>query len=326
MRNSLALIGATGVVGASVIDVLHEMNMRFDEFIAVASEKSYGKKVKYFGEDIPVVGIEQALSLRPRFAIFCAGKDVSLQYAKKFTQQGTIVVDNSSAWRLEKDVPLVVPEINPETIANHKLIANPNCSTIQMVLALSNLHKRYGIKRIVVSTYQSVTGSGKKGIDQLSDERMGKSVSVMAYPHQIDLNVIPQGGMFCDNGYTEEEMKLVNETRKIFNDNNIRISPTVVRVPVFGGHSEAVNVEFHTSFDLNEVFDILNNTYGVTVCDDPSHQMYPMPITAQGNDAVFVGRIRKDLSHENTLNLWIVADNLRKGAATNAVQIVKLFL
>lgn len=323
MDKSLAIIGASGVVGSTVIKVLEEHNMLPSELYLVASDKSVGKSVNCFGKQFSIVSIDDAIAAEPDFAIFTAGKNVSLKYAPLFAEMGTVVIDNSSAWRMNDDVPLVVPEINADSIGNSKIIANPNCSTIQLVLALSKLHETFKIKRIVVSTYQSVTGSGKKGIDQLCSERSGTVCLNGAYHYQIDLNLIPHAGSFLDNDYTDEEMKLVYETRKILNDNEIQVSPTVVRVPVFGGHSESVNVEFFNDFNINDAIEILKSTSGVTVIDDVANNIYPMPMFAEGKDDVFVGRIRRDLYVNNALNMWIVSDNLRKGAATNAVQILK---
>lgn len=322
----IALVGATGLVGSVMIKVLEERGFQDIEFIPVASSKSVGKKVTFCGNEYSIVSMEDAISKAPDIAIFSAGGTTSLQFAPKFAEKGTIVIDNSSAWRMFDYIPLIVPQINGDILTPaDKIIANPNCSTIQMVMALAPLHNKYKIKRIVVSTYQSVTGSGIKGVDQLNYERTDLP-HVKAYPHQIDLNLIPHGGSFEPDGYTSEETKLVNETRKILRDESIQVSATVVRVPVFGGHSESVNVEFYNEFDIKEVFTLLNEMDGVTVLDDPSQNLYPMPLTAEGKDDVFVGRIRRDFSQPKTLNLWIVADNLRKGAATNAVEIAQFIL
>lgn len=322
----IALVGATGLVGSVMIKVLEERGFQDIEFIPVASSKSVGKKVTFCGNEYSIVSMEDAISKAPDIAIFSAGSTTSLQFAPKFAEKGTIVIDNSSAWRMFDYIPLIVPQINGDILTPaDKIIANPNCSTIQMVMALAPLHNKYKIKRIVVSTYQSVTGSGVKGVDQLNYERTDLP-HVKAYPHQIDLNLIPHGGSFEPDGYTSEETKLVNETRKILRDESIQVSATVVRVPVFGGHSESVNVEFYNEFDIKEVFTLLNEMDGVTVLDDPSQNLYPMPLTAEGKDDVFVGRIRRDFSQPKTLNLWIVADNLRKGAATNAVEIAQFIL
>jgi aspartate-semialdehyde dehydrogenase len=317
----LAVIGATGLVGGEMLKVLAEHNFPITELIPVASSKSVGTYVAYRGKNYPVFSMEDAIAAKPQIAIFSAGGSVSLEYAPKFAAVGTTVIDNSSAWRMDNSKKLVVPEVNAhELTANDKIIANPNCSTIQMVMVLNPLHKKYTIKRVVVSTYQSVTGTGKKAVDQLMAERAG-TTATQAYPHRIDLNVLPHIDVFLENGYTKEEMKMVNETKKIMSDNSIQVTATTVRIPVMGGHSEAVNIEFANDFDLEEVRQILENTEGVIVQDNPKQNLYPMPIHANGKDEVFVGRIRRDESQAKTLNLWIVADNLRKGAATNAVQI-----
>ncbi len=327
----LAIIGATGLVGETLLEVLSEENYfplsKIKEIFFVASEKSKGKKLLFNGKYHEVMTISDCLQKSPDIAIFSCGSEASISYAKEFTKMGCFVVDNSSAWRLHDDVPLVVPEINGDCVnENTKLIANPNCSTIQMVLALSELHKHYKLKRIVVSTYQSVSGSGHKGLTQLSSERQGIKPPAMAYPHTIDLNVIPQGGDFNKNGYTSEEEKLVNETRKIFNDNNIQVSATVVRVPVMVAHSEAINAEFERPFSLNEVKDIISSSSGVIHSDCNDINLYPTPLLAQGKDEVFVGRVRIDHTQPNTLNMWVVSDNLRKGAATNAIQIAAIII
>jgi len=322
----IALVGATGLVGSVMMKVLEERGFQDIEFIPVASSKSVGKKVTFCGKEFAIVAMEDAIAQAPDIAIFSAGGTTSLQYAPKFADKGTIVIDNSSAWRMFDYIPLVVPQINGDILTPaDKIIANPNCSTIQMVMALAPLHNKYKIKRIVVSTYQSVTGTGVKAVDQLNYERTDLPHDKV-YPHQIDLNLIPHGGSFEVDGYTTEETKLVNETRKILRDESIQITATVVRVPVFGGHSESVNVEFYNEFDIKDVFFLLNEMDGVTVLDDPSQNLYPMPLTAEGKDDVFVGRIRRDFSQPKTINLWIVADNLRKGAATNAVEIAQLIL
>src|SRR6056297_331174 len=319
----IAVVGATGLVGSVLLKVLEERKFPCKTVIPVASEKSIGKKVKYNNADIEVVGMEQAISLKPDIAIFSAGGETSLKWAPEFAKAGITVIDNSSAWRMHTDKKLIVPEINASLLTKEdKIIANPNCSTIQMVVALAPLHKKYTIERVVVSTYQSVTGSGVKAVSQMENER--KNVDgAMAYPHKIDLNCLPHGGSFDETGYTSEEVKLLNETRKILSDNSIRVTATVVRVPVYGGHSEAVNVEFENDFDLLDVKSTLRNAEGIVLEDNPDENIYPMPINAEGKDNVFVGRIRKDFSQPNSLNLWIVADNLRKGAATNAVQIAE---
>lgn len=319
----VAVVGATGLVGTKMLQVLAERNFPVTELIPVASARSAGKKVTFKGNEYTVVDMETAIAAKPNVAIFSAGGSTSLEWAPKFAEAGITVVDNSSAWRMDPTKKLVVPEINADALtAEDKIIANPNCSTIQMVLALNPLHKKYGLKRVVVSTYQSVTGTGKKAVDQLMNERAGKE-GEMAYKYRIDLNVIPQIDVFLDNGYTKEEMKMVNETRKIMRDESIRITSTTVRIPVMGGHSEAVNAEFEKDFDLDEVRKLLAGTPGIIVTDDPSTQQYPMPMDAHDKDEVFVGRIRRDESQPNTLNMWIVSDNLRKGAATNAVQIAE---
>jgi len=320
----VAIIGATGLVGGEILKVLAERNFPVTEIIPVASERSIGKKVNFKGIDYTVVGYETAIAMKPNVAIFSAGGSTSLEVAPKFAAAGITVVDNSSAWRMDPTKKLVVPEINAYTLTKEdKIIANPNCSTIQMVVILNPLHKKYTIKRVVVSTYQSVTGTGKAAVDQLFDERAGKENIARVYPHKIDLNVLPHIDVFLDNGYTKEEMKMILETKKIMMDDSIQVTATTVRIPTIGGHSEAVNIEFEQDFDLAEVRHILENEEGVIVQDDPKNFLYPMPITAHGKDEVFVGRIRRDESQKNTLNLWIVADNLRKGAATNAIQIAE---
>ncbi|MDL2227344.1 aspartate-semialdehyde dehydrogenase [Bacteroidales bacterium OttesenSCG-928-K03] len=319
----IAIIGCTGVVGSIMLKVLEEQQIPISDLLPVASIKSIGKNVSFNNENYKIISIEEAIERKPDFAIFSAGKEISKKYAPLFVNNGTTVIDNSSAWRMNNDVPLVVPEINFNSAYNNKLIANPNCSTIQMVLAIHELHNIFKIKRLVASTYQSVSGSGAKGINQLFAERKGADNSSPAYPHQIDLNIIPHGGAFLDNGYTEEEIKLVDETRKILNDNSIQITATVVRVPVTGGHSISLNIEFEKDFTLDEIYSTLKNTSGITVMDDIKNNIYPTPLFAEGKDDVFVGRIRRDFSAPNSLNIWITADNLRKGAATNAVQILK---
>ena len=320
----VAIVGATGLVGGEILKVLAERNFPVTEIIPVASERSIGKKVNFKGADYSVVGYETAIAMKPNVAIFSAGGSTSLEVAPKFAAAGITVVDNSSAWRMDPTKKLVVPEINAYTLTKEdKIIANPNCSTIQMVVILNPLHKKYKIKRVVVSTYQSVTGTGKAAVDQLFDERAGKENIARVYPHKIDLNVLPHIDVFLDNGYTKEEMKMILETKKIMMDDSIQVTATTVRIPTIGGHSEAVNIEFEHDFDLAEVRNILENEEGVIVQDDPKNFLYPMPITAHGKDEVFVGRIRRDESQKNTLNLWIVADNLRKGAATNAIQIAE---
>jgi len=320
----IAVVGATGLVGSKMLEVLNERKFPISELIPVASEKSVGKFISFQNKSIIIQSMEQAIAAKPQLAIFSAGGNVSLEWAPKFAKAGITVIDNSSAWRMDTTKKLVVPEINAnELTIEDKIIANPNCSTIQMVVVLNPLHKKYKIKRVVVSTYQSVTGTGAKAVDQLLNERKNGSSAQMAYKYSIDLNVIPQIDLFLENGYTKEEMKMVNETKKIMGDSSIELTATAVRIPVMGGHSESVNIEFEKEFELNEVFQILNNTKGIVVQDDPKNQLYPMPITSHNKDEVFVGRIRKDESQKNTLNLWIVADNLRKGAATNAIQIAE---
>ncbi len=320
----IAVVGATGLVGSKMLEVLNERKFPISELILVASEKSVGKFISFQNKSIIIQSMEQAIAAKPQLAIFSAGGNVSLEWAPKFAKAGITVIDNSSAWRMDTTKKLVVPEINAnELTIKDKIIANPNCSTIQMVVVLNPLHKKYKIKRVVVSTYQSVTGTGAKAVDQLLNERKSGSSAQMAYKYSIDLNVIPQIDLFLENGYTKEEMKMVNETKKIMGDSSIELTATAVRIPVMGGHSESVNIEFEKEFELNEVFEILNNTKGIVVQDDPKNQLYPMPITSHNKDEVFVGRIRRDESQKNTLNLWIVADNLRKGAATNAIQIAE---
>ncbi len=322
----LAVVGATGLVGTEILEVLDEHNFPYDELLLVASERSVGKQIEYKGKKHTVIGLADAVAARPAIAIFSAGGSTSLEWAPRFAEVGTFVIDNSSAWRMDPAKKLVVPEINANEIGpDDKIIANPNCSTIQMVLALEPLRQRYGIKRIVVSTYQSVTGTGKAAVDQMMAERAGE-VPQMVYPHKIDMNVLPHIDVFQPNGYTKEEMKMINETKKIFGDNSIQVTSTTVRIPTMGGHSEAVNVEFKQDFDLAEVRSLLESAPGVIVQDDPTNFIYPMPITAHKKDEVFVGRLRRDESQSNTLNMWIVADNLRKGAATNAVQIAEYLL
>lgn len=319
----VAVVGATGLVGSKMLQVLTERNFPVTELIPVASEKSVGKEVIFKGKPFKVVNADTAISMKPNVAIFSAGGGTSLEWAPKFAAAGITVIDNSSAWRMDPEKKLVVPEVNASALTpEDKIIANPNCSTIQMVLVLDPLHKKYGIQRVVVSTYQSVTGTGVKAVDQLMNERKGIE-GEKAYAHQIDLNVIPQIDVFLDNGYTKEEMKMVKETVKILGDENVKVTATTVRIPVIGGHSESVNIAFSNDFDLDEVRSILSQTPGVIVVDEPAAGKYPMPKDAHDKDEVFVGRIRRDETQANTLNLWIVADNLRKGAATNAVQIAE---
>jgi aspartate-semialdehyde dehydrogenase len=321
----VAVVGATGMVGNVMLQVLREQNFPITELIPVASEKSIGTEIDFGGLKFKVVGMETAIAMRPDIALFSAGGETSLEWAPKFAAVGCTVIDNSSAWRMEATKKLIVPEINGEILTSEdKIIANPNCSTIQLVLALSPLHKAYKVKRVVVSTYQSITGTGVKAMQQMENERNGIS-GEMAYKYPIDKNCIPQCDYFEENGYTKEEMKLTNETKKIL-DETISVTATAVRVPVVGGHSEAVNIEFEKDFDLSEVRRLLHEQPGIVVKDDNTTYSYPMPKYAQGKDAVFVGRIRRDETQPNTLNMWIVADNLRKGAATNAVQIAKLLM
>ncbi|MQP53243.1 MULTISPECIES: aspartate-semialdehyde dehydrogenase [unclassified Flavobacterium] len=319
----VAVVGATGMVGEIMLQVLAERNFPVTELIPVASEKSVGKEIEWKGNTYKVVGLQTAVDMKPEIALFSAGGETSLEWAPKFAAAGTTVIDNSSAWRMDETKKLVVPEINASILTKEdKIIANPNCSTIQMVMALAPLHAKYDIKRIVVSTYQSITGTGVKAVRQLENEYAGIQ-DEMAYKYPIHRNAIPQCDSFEANGYTKEEMKLVRETQKILNDNTIAVTATAIRIPVVGGHSEAVNIQFENDFDVNEVREILHNTPGVTVQDNLDTYSYPMPIYAQGKDDVFVGRIRRDESQPNTLNMWIVADNLRKGAATNTIQIAE---
>jgi aspartate-semialdehyde dehydrogenase len=319
----VAVVGATGLVGSKMLQVLTERNFPVTELIPVASEKSVGKEVTFKGKTWKVVNAATAISMQPNVAIFSAGGSTSLEWAPKFAAAGITVIDNSSAWRMDPTKKLVVPEVNGDAITREdKIIANPNCSTIQMVLVLKPLHEKYKIKRVVVSTYQSVTGTGVKAVTQLMNERQGIT-GEMAYPYQIDLNVIPQIDVFLDNGYTKEEMKMVNETKKIMGDDSILVTATTVRIPVMGGHSESVNIEFEHEYEVADIRSILENTPGVIVVDDPSKAQYPMPKDAHDKDEVFVGRIRRDETQPKTVNMWIVADNLRKGAATNAVQIAE---
>ncbi len=319
----IAVVGATGLVGTKMLEILNERNFPFTELIPVASEKSVGQKVVYKGIEYPVVGMQTAIDMKPDIALFSAGGGTSLQWAEKFAEAGTTVIDNSSAWRMDETKKLVVPEVNAAVLtAADKIIANPNCSTIQMVVVLKPLHEKYKIKRIVVSTYQSVTGTGKKAVDQLMAERQNM-FSEKAYPYQIDLNLLPHIDVFMDNGYTKEEMKMVNETKKIMGDNSIAVTATAVRVPVMGGHSESLNIEFENEFDLTELIDLLDKSKGIVVQNDVANLQYPMPLHAHNKDEVFVGRIRRDETQPKTLNCWIVSDNLRKGAATNAIQIAE---
>jgi aspartate-semialdehyde dehydrogenase len=323
----LALVGATGLVGSEMVKVLEErIANNITEFIPVASEKSVGNNFTFNSKQYVIKSLEAAVNANCDIAIFSAGGSVSLEWAPKFEERGCYVIDNSSAWRMNPNNALIVPEINShETNTKSKIIANPNCSTIQLVMVLAPLHAKYKIKRVVVSTYQSITGTGVKAVQQMEMER-NSDFSSKVYPHVIDKNCIPQCDVFSDDDYTKEELKIINETKKILNDNNIQITATAVRVPVVGGHSESVNIEFENEIDISEIKNILNNSKGIVVVDDIANSEYPMPINAKGKDDVFVGRIRKDLSTENAINIWIVSDNLRKGAATNAVQIVQYLL
>ncbi|NVO85761.1 aspartate-semialdehyde dehydrogenase [Hymenobacter terrestris] len=323
----VAVVGATGLVGTEMLKVLAERNFPVTELLPVASARSVGQEIEFRGQKYKVVSLDDAIAARPAVAIFSAGGAISLQEAPRFAAVGTVVIDNSSAWRMDPTKKLVVPEINAHTLtADDKIVANPNCSTIQLVVALNELHKKYKVERIVVSTYQSVTGTGKQAVDQMMQERAGQTASNPAYPHRIDLNVLPHIDVFQENGYTKEEMKMVLETKKIFGDDAIRLTATTVRVPVMGGHSEAVNVEFAQEFDLEDVRELLRHTEGVELVDDVQKNVYPMPQNAHGRDAVLVGRLRRDETQPKTLNMWVVADNLRKGAATNAVQIAEVMV
>ena len=322
----VAVVGATGLVGTKMLQVLAERKFPCSEVLAVASERSVGKEVLFNGKKLKVVGMQDAIDAKPAIALFSAGGGTSLEWAPKFAAAGITVIDNSSAWRMDPSKKLVVPEVNGNALTpSDKIIANPNCSTIQMVLVLKPLHERYTIKRVVVSTYQSVTGTGVKAVDQLMNER-GKVKGEMAYKYQIDLNAIPQIDVFNENGYTREEMKMVNETRKILGDDSVLVTATCVRIPTMGGHSESVNIEFENDFDLADVKKIISESPGLVLQDDIDNFLYPMPITAHDKDETFVGRIRRDESRANTLNCWIVSDNLRKGAATNAIQIAETLL
>lgn len=319
----IAVVGATGLVGSKMLQVLAQRNFNVTELIPVASERSVGKQVEFKGKAYTVVGMQEGIAAKPAIAIFSAGGNTSLEWAPKFAEAGIKVIDNSSAWRMDVSKKLVVPEVNAQVLTKDDyIIANPNCSTIQMVVALQPLHQKYKIKRVVVSTYQSVTGTGKKAVDQLMNERNGLE-GEMAYRYRIDLNVIPQIDVFTENGYTKEEMKMVKETCKIMGDDSIRVTATTVRIPVMGGHSESVNVEFENDFEIDEVKQLLAASKGIIVEDDIANFIYPMPMNAHERDEVFVGRLRRDETQPNTLNMWVVSDNLRKGAATNAVQIAE---
>ena len=322
----VAVVGATGLVGTKMLQVLAERNFPVTELIPVASERSVGKEIDFKGKKYKVVSMQDAIAAKPAVALFSAGGSTSLEWAPKFAEAGITVIDNSSAWRMDPEKKLVVPEVNADAITeDDKIIANPNCSTIQMVVALNPLHKKYKVNRLVVSTYQSVTGTGVKAVTQLMNERKNEETE-MAYKYPIDLNVIPQIDVFLQNGYTKEEMKMVNETRKIMGDDSIRVTATTVRIPVMGGHSESVNVEFENEFELDEVKELLEKSPGIIVQDDPGQQVYPMPLWAHEKDDVFVGRLRRDETQAKTLNMWIVSDNLRKGAATNAIQIAEYLM
>ncbi len=326
LRMRIAVVGATGMVGQEMLKVLEERQLPIDELLLVASARSVGKKVAFKGAEVTVISMEDAIAAKPDIALFSAGGATSLEFAPRFAQVGTTVIDNSSAWRMDPDKKLVVPEINGHLLTDEdKIIANPNCSTIQLVMVLKPLHEKYRIRRVVVSTYQSVTGTGVKALDQMNNERNGDK-GEMAYPYPIDQNCIPHCDVFLDNGYTKEEMKLTNETRKILGDEQVHVTATAVRVPVAGGHSESVNIEFEEEFNTSDVKKLLSQQSGITVQDNVEMNTYPMPLYAKGKDDVFVGRIRRDLSQVNTLNCWIVADNLRKGAATNAVQIAEFLI
>ncbi len=322
----VSVVGATGMVGRVMIKLLEERNFPLSQLIPAASERSVGKEITFKGKAVKVVSVEEAVEAGPQFAIFSAGASTSKEWAPAFAENGAVVIDNSSAWRMEENIPLVVPEINSHILKKgDRIIANPNCSTIQMVMALAPLHRKYRIRRLVVSTYQSVTGTGVKAVTQMENERHGVK-GEMAYHYQIDLNCFPHGGTFLENGYTTEEQKLVDETRKILEDQTIQVTATVVRIPVVGGHSEAVNVEFEKDFHIDDVRFLMSQFPGIIVYDNPAEFKYPMPLTAHNRDEVFVGRIRRDLSREKCLNLWIVSDNIRKGAATNAIQIAEYMI
>lgn len=323
----IAVVGATGMVGQVMLKVLEERNFPVTELIPVASEKSVGKKISFKGNEYSIVSMQTAIDMKPEIALFSAGGNTSLEFAPKFAEVGTTVIDNSSAFRMMEDKKLVVPEINASELSkNDKIIANPNCSTIQLVMVLHPLNLKYNLKRVIVSTYQSVTGTGKNAVDQLNAEISGDNTTEKVYPYEIFKNALPQCDVFAEDDYTKEEIKLMTEPKKIMGDDSFNLSATAVRVPVQGGHSETVNIEFEKDFDLDEVRKILSETPGVVVLDDVSNKIYPMPLYSEGKDEVFVGRIRRDRSQPNTLNMWIVADNLRKGAATNAVQIAEYLL
>ncbi len=319
----VAVVGATGMVGRVMLQLLEERNFKIDELILVASKKSVGKTIVFKGQKVIIKSMQAAIDSKCNVALFSAGGDTSLNWAAKFAASGATVIDNSSAFRMNPANKLVVPEINASELTNEdKIIANPNCSTIQMVMALAPMHKKYGVKRVIVSTYQSISGTGKAAVEQMNNERNGVD-GPMVYPHKIDMNCLPHCDVFMDNGYTKEEMKMINETKKILSDNSIKVTATAVRVPVYGGHSESINVTLNNAFEVNDIRELLSQTEGITVLDDVKNNVYPMPITAHQKDAVFVGRIRRDDTLDNSLNMWIVADNLRKGAATNAIQIAE---
>lgn len=322
----VAVVGASGLVGQKMLQVMSERNFPVDKLLPVASERSVGKQLSFKGEDHTIISMEEAIQAKPDIVLLSAGGSIALEYAPKFAEAGAVVIDNSSAWRMDPRKKLIVPEVNGHVLRiDDRIIANPNCSTIQMVVALNPLHKAFGINRIVVSTYQSVTGSGKGAVDQLEGERSGKDIQKV-YPHKIDMNALPHIDVFQENGYTKEEMKMINETCKIMGDDSIQVTATCVRIPTMGGHSESVNVSFQKEFSLEQVHSILEKSPGIAVIDDPANNAYPMPLTAHEKDEVFVGRIRRDESQERTLNLWIVSDNLRKGAATNTIQIAEYML
>lgn len=321
---NIAVVGATGLVGQEMLKVLDERNIQFSDLQLVASAKSVGKRLSFKGKEYSIKSMEDVCNMAPAIAIFSAGGGTSLEWAPRFAEKGSTVIDNSSAWRMDITKKLVVPEINGHVLTKtDKIIANPNCSTIQMLMPLAPLHKKYRIKRIVVSTYQSVTGTGKEAVQQMMEERTGKADPIKVYPHRIDMNILPHIDSFLENGYTKEEMKMVNETHKILGDDSIGVTATTVRVPTIGGHSEAVNVEFYNEFELAEARQIISEMPGVIVQDDVKNNIYPMPLWSHGKDETFVGRLRRDESQPRTLNMWVVADNLRKGAATNAVQIAE---
>ena len=322
----LAVVGATGMVGKVMLKILSERNFPLSELIPVASERSVGKRINYQGDSFEVLGLSTAISMAPDIALFSAGSDISLEWAPKFAEAGTVVIDNSSAWRMDPNKKLIIPEINSKILTKEdRIIANPNCSTIQMLMALAPLKNVYGINRIVVSTYQSITGTGVKAVQQLENEYI-KVKGEMAYPYPIHQNALPHCDIFMDNGYTKEEMKLVNETHKILGDKSIGITATAIRIPVVGGHSESINIQLKSEFQLDHIRKLLHESPGIVLQDNPETNTYPMPIYAQGKDEVFVGRIRKDFSQENSLNLWVVSDNLRKGAATNTIQIAEYLI